>query len=80
MKALKKGAKSLRKGDSKVTAGRKIDVRKVSKRGFWIALNSLTREEIFQKIRLSPGGVLLGSYYILNLKGTEKLATLEGIL
>ena len=34
MKALKKGAKSLRKGDSKVTVGRKIDVRKVSKRGF----------------------------------------------
>ena len=56
MKALKKGAKSLRKGDSKVTVGRKIDVRKVSKRGFWIALNSLTGEEIFQKIRLSPGG------------------------
>jgi len=57
MKALKKGARRLRKGDSKVTVGRKIDVRKVSKRGFWIALNSLTGEEIFQKIRLSPGGV-----------------------
>ena len=56
MKALKRGAKSLRKGDSKVTVGRKIDVGKGSKRDFWIALNSLIGKEIFQKIRLSPGG------------------------
>ena len=46
------------KGDSIVT-GRQKDRRKmgVGKRGFWIALNSLTGEEIFQKIRLSPGGI-----------------------
>ena len=58
MKALKREAKILKKGDSKVTGGQK-DRRKmgVGKRGFWTALNSLTGEEIFQKIRLSPGGI-----------------------
>ena len=57
MKAMKEDAKSFEKGDSKVT-GRQKDRRKmgVGKRGFWTALNSLTGEEIFQKIRLSPGG------------------------
>ena len=57
MKALKREAKILKKGDSKVT-GRQKDRHKmgVGNRGFWIALNSLTGEEIFQKTRLSPGG------------------------
>ena len=58
MKAMKRDAKSFEKGDSKVT-GRQKDRRKmgVGKRGFWIALNSLTGEEIFQKTSLSPGGL-----------------------
>ena len=34
-----------------------LRVKGVGKRGFWIALNSLTGEEIFQKTRLSPGGI-----------------------
>ena len=43
MKALKREAKILKKGDSKVT-GRQKDRHKTGlvKRGFWIALNSLT--------------------------------------
>ena len=58
MKALKREAKILKKGDSKVTSRQK-DRHKMGlgKRGFWTALNSLTGEEIFQKIRLSPGGL-----------------------
>ena len=57
MKALKREAKILKKGDSKVTSRQK-DRHKMGlgKRGFWTALNSLTGEEIFQKTRLSPGG------------------------
>ena len=58
MKALKREAKILKKGDSKVT-GRQKDRRKmgVGKRGFWTALTSLPGEEIFQKPRLSLGGI-----------------------
>ena len=54
---MKRDAKSFVKGDSKVT-GRQKDRRKmgVGKRGFWIALNSLTGKEIFQQPCLSPGG------------------------
>ena len=59
MKALKREAKILKKGDSKVTSRQK-DRHKMGlgKRGFWTALNSLTGEEIFQKTRLSPGGTI----------------------
>ena len=50
IKALKREVKSFEKGDSKVT-GRQKDRRKMGmgKRGFWIALNSLIGEEIFQR-------------------------------
>ena len=77
MKALKREAKILKKGDSKVTSRQK-DRHKMGlgKRGFWTALNSLTGEEIFQKTRLSPGGNLqltfrciLQSHYYRLLSG-----------
>ena len=60
MKAMKRDAKSFEKGDSKVTSRQK-DRRKmgVGKRGFWIALNSLIGEEIFQKTRLPLAGIAL---------------------
>ena len=60
MKALKREAKILKKGDSKVT-GRQKDRCKMGlgKRGFWTALNSLTGEEIFQKTCLPLAGIAL---------------------
>ena len=69
---MKIDAKSFEKGDSKVT-GRQKDRRKmgVGKRGFWTALNSLTGEEIFQKTRLSPGGIKLGLLVGININAYE---------
>ena len=73
MKALKREAKILKKGDSKVTSRQK-DRHKIglSKRGFWTALNSLTGEEIFQKTRLSPGGKKRGLRDMFLLRSRSK--------